>query len=49
MVDAVSNIDEKRDLEDQQTVIKDTAATVFVGRDPFSDPLAIRYFSESSR
>ena len=34
MVDAVCNIDESRDLEDQQTAIKDTAATVFVGRSP---------------
>jgi hypothetical protein len=34
MVDALCNIDENRDLEDQQTVIKDTAATVFVGRSP---------------
>ena len=32
MVDAISNIDEKRDLQDQQTVIKDTAAAVFFGR-----------------
>jgi hypothetical protein len=32
MVDAISNINEKRDLEDQQTVIKDTAAMVFAGR-----------------
>jgi len=34
MVDAVCNIDETRDLEDQHTVIKDTAATIFVGRSP---------------
>ena len=34
MVDAVCNIDETRDLEDQRTVIKDTAATIFVGRSP---------------
>jgi hypothetical protein len=34
MVDAVCDIDENRDLGDQQTVIKDTAATIFVGRSP---------------
>ena len=34
MVDAVSNIDEKGDLEHQQEVIKDTAATVFLGKSP---------------
>ena len=41
MVDAVSNIDEKRNLVNRQTVIKDTAATIFMGRSPFSDPLTI--------
>ena len=34
MVDAVRNIDENGDLEDQQTVIKDTAGTVFIGGSP---------------
>jgi hypothetical protein len=40
MVDAISNVDEKGDLEDQKTAIKDTAATVFIGRSLFLDPLA---------
>ncbi|KIM38015.1 hypothetical protein M413DRAFT_30429 [Hebeloma cylindrosporum] len=31
VVDAVSNIDENRNLEDQHSVIKDTAGTVFLG------------------
>jgi hypothetical protein len=31
MVDAMSNIDEKGDLEHQQEVIKDTAGLVFIG------------------
>jgi len=31
MVDAISNIYENRDLEHQQTVIKDTVGDVFLG------------------
>jgi len=34
MLSAISNIDENGDLEHQHTVIKDTAATVFIGSLP---------------
>jgi len=34
MVDAVCNIDENKDVEHQKTIIKDSAATVYVGMPP---------------
>jgi hypothetical protein len=34
MVDAVCNINENKDVEHQKTVIKDSAATVYVGTPP---------------